>query len=105
MNEFKLNKEEIAREIHHLLREEYPDKNIDGTTIADFIGNLSAVKSGLAFNVRGYCEKTGMNPEQTAKQILFGLEIELEKNLHDKILFSIALKGNNIEFYNENMDK
>ena len=104
MNKFKLNKEEIAQEIHHLLREEFPDKKIDGTTIADFIGNLGAEKSGLAFDVRGYCEKTGMDPEQTARQIMFGLEVELEKNLHDKILFSVALKGDNIEFYNENME-
>ncbi len=104
MNKFKLDKEEIAREIHHLLREEYPDRNIDGATIADFVGELATEKSGLVFNVRGFCEKTGLDPEQTAKQIMFGLEVELEKNLHDKILFSIALNGDKIEFYNENME-
>jgi hypothetical protein len=99
VNKFRLQKEEIAREIHHLLKESFPDKDIDGGSIGEFITNNENGKNGFTFNIRGYCEKSGLEPVTTIERLMYGLEVELEKNLHDKILFGIRLKGDEIEFY------
>lgn len=98
MNKFRLNKEEIAREIHHLLRENYPGRQIDGVALTEFI--MESVKDGttLVFNAGDFCKRAGLRPEQTIKKLMYDLEVELEKNLHDKVLFSVKLTEDKIEF-------
>lgn len=101
MSKFRLNKEEIAREIHHLLKEAYADRDIDGQVIAEFISDMSDDNGGLVFDIGGYCKKCGMEPGKTAGRLMYDLDVELEKNLHDKMLFGINLNGNKIEFREE----
>ena len=98
MKNFKLNREEISREIHHLLKESFPDRNIDGRAVTEFIAEFSETGRGLVFDIGGYCAIAGLETNKAVELLMYDLEIELEKNLHDKMLFDIRLNGDKIEF-------
>ena len=95
---FRLDREEIARQIHLVIREIYPDQEVDGNLIHKMIQEAGTEGDKMIFPAGEFGEVTGMAGTDFARQVYLELGVEYEKNLHDKFYFTIRREEGNIIF-------
>lgn len=93
--EYKLSKEELARQIHQALREAYPDVAVISEDIKD---NLHETKDGITFLCNNFAAAINFNPVELIQKLYIELGIEFEKNLHDKYYFMMTKDDESLHF-------
>jgi hypothetical protein len=95
---FKLTRDDIARQIHFSIRELYPKQILDGNIIHKMIIESGAEGTGLIFPAGSFAEVNGFEPKKFISDLFRTLNLEMEKNLHDKFLFEILVDDDSIYF-------
>lgn len=97
MTEFKLTKDELVREILHIVCEQYPEKSLTADLIHKMIFE-STPGEKFMFPAGDYAVFNNLDKDEFADKLHDGLGIEFEKNLHDKFLFEMSREENIIYF-------
>lgn len=95
---FKLEKDEVARQIHFILRELYPDLSIDPQLVHELVVETVPEGAGFRFETARFAERTGLEKKHLAAGLYRELGVEFEKNWHDKSYFEIKMVGESIDF-------
>ncbi|MEW5922592.1 MAG: hypothetical protein AB1746_01250 [Candidatus Zixiibacteriota bacterium] len=95
---FILEKDELARQIHFILRELYPDINIDPKLVHGLVVETAPGGAGFRFDSALFAEKANLDKKQLTAGLYRELGVEFEKNWHDKSYFEIKQVGDSIEF-------
>jgi len=88
----------LARQIHYILREMYPEHQITPESIFDLIEEID--ENTLIFAADRIADRNDLPRDEFAQKIYRELGVEYEKNWHDKSLFRMSLNGENIVFSN-----
>ncbi|MCX6827582.1 MAG: hypothetical protein NTV06_10030 [candidate division Zixibacteria bacterium] len=96
--QFRLTRDDLARQLHLTLRELYPEKSINGNIIHKMLIESTPEKSGFAFPAADFAEINGINSQEFLEDLFRELSVESEKNLHDKFLFEISKDSHSIFF-------
>ncbi len=95
-HDYELTPDEIALMVHHALRELHPESEIDSRLIR---AAVTVESDGLlAVRVGGLGSLLGSAAEELARELYLVLNIEWEKNWHDRAFFNIVLDGETIFF-------
>jgi hypothetical protein len=97
-SEYVLNRDEFARQIHLLLGEIYPEGRFDADLIVKMITYPVHGENEMAFQAAAYARMSGFDESELPERLFRELEIQIEKNLHDKYLFEISRDKNSIFF-------
>ncbi|SYZ73251.1 hypothetical protein TRIP_C21369 [Candidatus Zixiibacteriota bacterium] len=95
---FKLSRDDIARQIHYAIRELHPDHQLDGNIVHKMIIESGDKGTALIFPAGNFAEINGFEPKKFVRDLYRTLNLEMEKNLHDKFLFEILVDDNFIHF-------
>jgi hypothetical protein len=95
---FQLSRDDLARQLHQVAREAYPDNCLDGKLIHAILIEQSPAGSGFAFPAREYALQNNISPEEFLPKLYHELSIEFEKNLHDKFFFEMHRDNDCIYF-------
>lgn len=95
---FRLEKEEIARQIHYAVREIYPERQFDADLIYEMLVEEKAVTQTIVFLAERFAEVNGLDKIEFSVSLYCELDVEFEKNLHDKFLFTMKREEGNIVF-------
>jgi len=93
--EYKLTKEELVVQIHHTLRELFPDRLFSPDEI---MNNLIIDSSGITFMVPDFARINDMETADVIQKLYIELGIEFEKNLHDKFYFVMTKDNESLHF-------
>lgn len=94
----KLSRDEIARQIHLVLRELYPDKNLLANVIHKMIIETNPDGAGFRFPANEFAEYNDIDELNLAGRLHKELGVEFEKNLHDKFFFAMTEDAGSISF-------
>ena len=86
----KLNRDEIAREIHMALRELYPNKDFSAEAIHRMLKETASDGMGFRFAANEYAQINGLGESGFVDKLYKELGIEFEKNWHDKSFFEMT---------------
>lgn len=95
---FRLEKEEIARQIHYVLREIYPERQFDAGRIYDMLSEEASPIQKIVFPAEKFAEVNGMDGAEFTASLFRELGVEFEKNLHDKFFFTMRREQGKIIF-------
>ncbi|HDL03732.1 MAG TPA: hypothetical protein ENH25_06335 [candidate division Zixibacteria bacterium] len=95
---FKLEKDEISRQIHYILGELYPDLKISSDAIRDLVVETAPDGAGVKFDAAAFAEHAGIDKNELTADLFKELGVEYEKNWHDKLFFGIKMIGGIIDF-------
>ncbi|MEP0827055.1 MAG: hypothetical protein HRF51_00900 [bacterium] len=95
---FRLEKEEIARQIHYVLREIYPERQFDANRIYDMVVEEASPNRKLVFPADKFAEVSGMDGTEFTASLFRELGVEFEKNLHDKFFFTMRREQGKLIF-------
>ena len=95
---FILEKDDLARQIHFILRELYPGVRIDSGLVHELVVETAPGGAAFRFNTAAFAEKAGLDKKQLMAGLYRELGVEFEKNWHDKSYFEIKQMGDSIEF-------
>jgi hypothetical protein len=104
-SESVLNRDEIARQIHLLLGEIYPEGRFDADIIVKMITYPAHGENEMAFQAAAYARMTGLDESELLERLFRELEIQTEKNLHDKYLFEMSRDKDSIFFKSRSGEK
>ena len=90
MKIYSIQREEVARQVHHVIREIYRNYEFDGDSIIRNIVSDNEDDRSFVFNARQFAEEYDIEPEGFIDNLCRELGIEYEKNLHDRFLFSMS---------------
>ncbi len=90
-----LTKEELVVQIHHTLRELFPDRIFSPNEIKN---SLVADDSGITFMVPDFARINDMETADIIQKLYIELGIEFEKNLHDKFYFVMTKDNESLHF-------
>ena len=96
---FKLEKDEISRQIHYILRELYPDLKTTSDIVCNLVIETAPGGAGFKFEAASFAEKAGLDGNQLISGLYKELGVEYEKNWHDKSFFEIKVIGGTIDFH------
>jgi len=96
---FKLEKDDLSRQIHYVLKELYPEANIAPETVHNLVIETAPDGAGFKFDAASMADMAGLDKEELTSGLYRGLGIEYEKNWHDKSYFDIKTVGGAIEFH------
>ena len=93
--EYILTIDELALQIHRVLRDLYPSIEISGDKIRKFIilDNLN-----FHFLAQMFASEYKFDSDQLIKEIYLELMVEYEKNWHDRVFFKILKDNEKISF-------
>jgi hypothetical protein len=97
-HDFKLTRDDFARQLHESLRELYPDQVIQGDIIHKMIIESGTPGTDLMFPARDFADISNLDPKGLIMRLYNELKMEFEKNLHDKFLFEMTIDDNFIYF-------
>ena len=95
---FKLERDELSRQIHFVLRVLYPESSLSPKLVHDMVTEAAPDGAGFNFDAGRFAEETGLEKEGLIAGLYRELGIEHEKNWHDKVYYEILTKGESIEF-------
>lgn len=95
MINYKLTVKELTVQVHHVLRDLYPDTALDPSAISGFI---TEDDNRLIFEAGKVALRFGLDKTETVKKIYRELGVEFEKNLHDKYYFKMTAEDDNLIF-------
>ncbi len=95
---FRLEKEEIARQIHYVIREIYPERQFDADLIYEMLVEGKAATQKIIFLAERFAEVNGLDKIEFSDSLYRELGVEFEKNLHDKFFFTMSREEGNIVF-------
>jgi hypothetical protein len=98
MTEFRLTRDELARQLHQTLTDLYPERNFDASIIHQMIVDMKSDGSYYIFPAAHFAEFSGMESSGFVDSLQEELGIEYEKNLHDKFLFDMTREEGNLIF-------
>jgi hypothetical protein len=86
---YKLTKSEIAGQIHRTLKDIYPSLSISGPSVAAKIVRSGRPGSDIKFLAGEFALENGINMKELIDRLYIELQIEYEKNWHDRVFFGI----------------
>ena len=95
---FKLEKDELSRQIHYVLKELYPETNIAPETVHDLLIATAPDGAGFKFEAATMADMAGLDRDELTSGLYHELGVEYEKNWHDKSYFDFKTVGGTIEF-------
>lgn len=98
VSRFRLEKEEIARQIHYVVKEIYPERQFDADLIYEMLVEEKAVTQTIVFFAERFAEVNGLDRIEFSVSLYRELGVEFEKNLHDKFFFTMSREEGNIVF-------
>jgi hypothetical protein len=97
VSEYKLTKEEISRQLHQMIQDLYPESSYDPNLIHKLLFE-SRPGEVFMFPAGDFAEINNLDSTDFADKLHTELDIEFEKNLHDKFLFEMTRDDNTIFF-------
>jgi hypothetical protein len=87
---YKLHREEVARQVHYVIREIYREFDFDGDSVLKHIVCEKNDENAFVFSARRFADEYGIEIIGFIESVNRELGIEYEKNLHDRFLFSMS---------------
>jgi len=95
---FKLERDDLSRQIHLVLRELYPESDLPPKLVHDMVIETAPDGAGFNFDAGRFAGETGLEKEELTAGLYRELGVEYEKNWHDKAYFEILINDESIEF-------
>lgn len=95
---YKLTKSEIASQIHRTLKDIYPSLDISGESVAAKIVKSNRAGSDIQFLAREFAFENGIDLQDLIDRLYLELQIEHEKNWHDRVFFGIFKGKESLHF-------
>jgi len=93
-----LTSDELAQQIHRVIKDIYPTLSLSGDDVSGYITSKSDDRAGLEFNAYEFSKEYNMPPEEFIEKVYIELQVEYEKNWHDRIYFRILKDARAISF-------
>ncbi len=89
LKKYKLTINEIALTIHRALCDIFPDCGIDGQKVRELVIRPGNGSGNLVFRAEELAAKYGLETSELIDRLMLELNIEYEKNWHDRAFFHI----------------
>ncbi len=100
--DYILTIDDLALQIHRVLKDLYPSFIISGDDIRKFIKEKN---SDLLFFAQKFAVEFKLDSDRLTEKIYLELMVEYEKNWHDRVFFRILRDNENIFFNKIKQDK
>ena len=87
--DYILTSDELAQQIHRVIKDIFPTLSLSGDDVSGYITNISADRPGLKFRAYEFSKKYNIAPEEFIEKVYIELQVEYEKNWHDRVYFKI----------------